>query len=589
MPDSDRQDRDAADVILESYGRYADRFRYLTLLARGNFDRRDWREVQRTSGLRLDIYSGFVAEGLAALRGRFGERIEDRVLWARIRGAYAGQVHARGDAELAETFFNSIVRRVFHTVGVDPTVEFVAPTTPRPAHEPPWSVTARHDRDGTTETLVRSLLTSFRFETPWEDLDGDARRIAGILSDEIGGDRVRGCEVVRAPFFRGKGAYVVGVVHADGGARPLVIAITNSDRRLAVDAVLLTEDEASIVFSFARAYFFVDLPRPRELVDFLRTIMPRKPVAELYNAIGLDRHGKTELYRAMLHHLETSDDRFEIAPGQRGMVMTVFTLPGFDVVFKVIRDRFEYPKTASHEEVRAKYRMVFRHDRAGRLVDAQEFEHLEFERRRFSEELLEQLLALAGETVEVRGERVVVRHLYTERRLVPLDVHLQRAGPVEAREAVLDYGQALRDLARTNIFPGDMLYKNFGVSRHGRLIFYDYDELCRLDECNFRVLPRPRDADEETAGEPWFFVGERDIFPEEFRAFLGLKGELLDAFLAVHGELLNVAYWRRMQELHRRGEVLDVYPYKSARRLRLRSRAREAPGTGGSRRQGAES
>jgi len=168
---------------------------------------------------------------------------------------------------------------------------------------------------------------------------------------------------------------------------------------------------------------------------------------------------------------------------------------------------------------------------------------------------------------------VVIAHLYTERRLNPLDVYLESAGPKAATEAVVDYGQALQDLAATNIFPGDMLLKNFGVSRHGRLIFYDYDELCPLSECRFRALPPPRDEDDETAGEPWFYVSERDIFPEEFRSFLGLPEDLLQAFLEHHAELLGPAFWWRMQELHARGEVLDVYPYRSARRLRWRPRS----------------
>jgi isocitrate dehydrogenase kinase/phosphatase len=250
------------------------------------------------------------------------------------------------------------------------------------------------------------------------------------------------------------------------------------------------------------------------------------------------------------------------------MVMCVFTLPGFDVVFKVIRDRFDPPKTVTHAEVREKYRLVFRHDRAGRLVDAQQFEELEFRRERFRPELLAQLLELAGETVHVRGDTVVLRHVYTERRLRPLDLYLREAPPEAARDAVTDYGQVLRDLAASNIFPGDMLLKNFGVSRHGRLIFYDYDELAPLAECRFRELPHSSDDGEESAGEPWYYVGERDIFPEEFRTFLGLRGELLQTFLAHHAELLGVAFWHRMQALHARGEVPDIYPYKASRRLR---------------------
>jgi isocitrate dehydrogenase kinase/phosphatase len=376
-------------------------------------------------------------------------------------------------------------------------------------------------------------------------------------------------------FLRAKGAYVVGRLLTRTGAEPILLAFTNPEGRIVVDAVLLTADEVSVVFSFARSYFFVEMEQPREMVAFLHAIMPRKPLAELYNAIGWNKHGKTELYRSILHHLATTDDRFEVAPGQRGMVMDVFTLPRFDVVFKVIRDRFEPPKTVTAEEVKEKYRLVFRHDRAGRLVDAQEFEHLAFDRARFDPKLLAELSAACSERVRIEGEKVVISHLYTERRLRPLDVYLREADFESARDAVVDYGQVLRDLAATNIFPGDMLLKNFGVSRHGRLIFYDYDELCPLSDCRFRALPPPRDEDDESAGEPWFYVDERDIFPEEFRNFLGLPEPLLRAFLEQHEELLSPAFWLRMQELHARGEVLDVYPYRSSRRLRWRMRSSE--------------
>jgi isocitrate dehydrogenase kinase/phosphatase len=335
----------------------------------------------------------------------------------------------------------------------------------------------------------------------------------------------------------------------------------------------------SVVFSFARAYFLVAMERPREMIDYLRTIMPRKPIAELYNALGFEKHGKTELYRGLLEHLASTDDRFVVAPGQRGMVMAVFTLPSSDVVFKVIRDRFDYPKTVTADQVRANYRIVFRHDRAGRLVDAQEFEHLAFDRAQFDPRLLAELLEDCAERVRLIEGRVVISHLYTERRLRPLDLYLREAGPEAARDAVIDYGQAIRDLAATNVFPGDMLLKNFGVTRHGRLIFYDYDELCALTDCRFRELPAPREDYDEGAAEPWFYVGERDIFPEEFRGFLGLPPPLLEAFLSHHCQLLGVAFWHRMQELHRSGEVLDIYPYRSMRRLQAMPRRSRNEGT----------
>ncbi len=573
----------AAAIVATSFDTYLARLRAIIAGARTHFEQRDWHAVQQDSTRRLDVYNDTVLEGLAALTELLGPAVQERATWAALRGAYAARIAGSGHAELAETYFNSFTRRLFHTIGVDPSLEFVAPVA---APEPPSpeavpaggdsALTVTFPCDGDLAAMFAAALEHFRHAAPYEDLAGDAGRLAAAVAERLPGARVLALELARPVCYRGKGAYLVGRLRAADGDVPFLVALTNPDGRIVVDALLTTADEVSIVFSFARAYFFVALERPREMVEFLLAIMPRKPVSELYSALGFNKHGKTELYRSLLQHLAASDDRFEIAAGQRGMVMAVFTLPSFDVVFKVIRDRFAYPKTVTHEEVRAKYRLVFRHDRAGRLVDAQEFEHLAFDRARFDPALLEELTTTCAERVRIDGERVVISHLYTERRLRPLDVYLRQSDGEAARDAVIEYGQALRDLAATNIFPGDMLAKNFGVSRHGRLIFYDYDELCTLTDCRFRQLPPPIDDPADGAAEPWFYVGERDIFPEEFRAFLGLTGELLEVFLAHHAELLAVGFWHRMQELHRRGEVLDIYPYRSARRLRRSPRAPRA-------------
>lgn len=563
-----RQDVQAcAASLVGAWGAYCDRFLDLTRRMRVLFERRDWAGMQRTAERRLDLYGVALDDVLGSLREAAGAHADDRAFWTELRDAFAARAEVRADAELAETFFNSATRRIFHTVGVDPAVEFVGGRDALPERGHPLGVTTTIEAGGSPHDLARRLLDRLRFSVGWEDPERDAARIAEKLRPWAP-ERL---EIARPIFYRGKGAYVVGRLEGGRGPAPFLLALSNPDGKVVAEALLLDENEISIVFSFARSYFAVELEYPRALIDFLQRIMPRKPTAELYNAVGCNRHGKSELFASLLRHLARSDDRFTIAPGQRGMVMCVFTLPGFDVVFKVIRDRFDPPKTTTRREVVEKYRLVFRRDRAGRLVDAQEFEHLEFAKARFEPELLEELLRLASETVEVRGDRVVIRHLYTERRLMPLDLYLKGATREESLEAVIDYGQVLRDLAATNVFPGDMLLKNFGVSRHGRLIFYDYDELTLLTDCVFRDLPEPTTDDEESAGEPWFYVGERDIFPEEFRGFLGLKGELLDTFLTRHGDLLDPAWWRGMQARIRSGEVIDIWPYRAERRLDTRS------------------
>jgi len=518
---------------------------------------------------RLDLYHRGVTEAHRTLSGLLGDRTHDRRLWSEIRAAHAGALDAADDPALARTFFNSITRRVFATAGVDPEIEFLDTG----ASEPPASPAPIESIacGGGLEAALRSLLVAGGWQVPWEDLGRDSRWVEALArtrtAEAWGGEAPAVIDLLAPVFFRRKGAYQVARLRSGDLVLPLVIALLNRGGRVAVDAVLMTEEEVSIVFSFTRSYFHADLDEPHGAVAFLQSILPRKPVAELYIALGYNKHGKTELYRQLRRHLDASQDRFEIAPGDRGMVMLVFTLPSYDLVFKVIRDRFAPPKTATRAEVIAKYQLVFRHDRAGRLVDAQEFEHLAFAAERFSEGLLQELTTGAAQSVRIEAGQVIIRHLYVERRVVPLNLFLREAEPAAAQEAVLDYGQTIKDLAATNIFPGDLLLKNFGVTRHGRVIFYDYDELCLLGDCNFRDLPAPRDLDDEMSAEPWFYVGGADVFPEEFARFLGLEGELRSAFVAAHGDLLTAAWWRRMQARHRAGEVIDIFPYRAGRRI----------------------
>lgn len=571
----------AAEAVRSGFDRHQVAFREITRRAPVRQRQRDWLGMQRDAAERLDLHGREVGRTVSEVEARLGGATRNRRTWARMKAAYRDLIVGRADSELAQTFFNSVTRRVFTTVGVDPEIEYLGSD-----FEPP--ATSADDAyrtyrwPGSTEMLIRQILLDRPIGVPYQDLDRDARLIARAIearcADGSGRPAVEAVDALHAVFYRNKGAYVIGRLQRRGGpVVPLVIALVNDDHRIVADAVLLTEDDASVVFSFTRSAFHADVPSPRGVIDFLKSIMPAKRVAELYIAIGYYKHGKAELYRDLVEHLGRSTDRFVVAPGDPGMVMLVFTLPSYDVVFKVIRDSFAVPKTVSHRQVRERYQLVFKHDRAGRLVDAQEFEHLALPRHRFSEALLAELAEVATRAVVLDGDRVVFTHVYTERRVTPLNLYLRQAAPAAAREVVLDHGRAIRDLAATNIFPGDLLLKNFGVTRHGRVIFYDYDELCLLTDCNFRAMPAARTDEEELSAEPWFAVAPGDVFPEEFIAFLGLYGELREAFLEAHADLLAPEFWKRMQSLQRQGEVVDIFPYRPGCRLR-------ATPTGGGRR-----
>jgi isocitrate dehydrogenase kinase/phosphatase len=566
LPD-ERQVAACARAAFRAFTAWQRDFRAITRRGDERFARRDWSELAHDVVERLDLWAERVELALGVVRRTLGAGALDRVSWGAVREAYANRIAALGGRELGETFFNSLTRRLFATVGVDSAVEFTGDEgEAAPAAAVPPAVRVHRGRDDTA-ALAREMLQA----SPVAPLLARPAESAALVAREIdralGGRPVETVEVLRPIFHRGFGGFLVGCVHAGGARLPLAVSLLNLEQGTVVDAVLLEENEVSIVFSFTRSYFLADLDDPAEAVPFLKRLMPRKPIGELYSALGYEKHGKTVLYRELRHHLAHSGERFVVAPGDRGLVMIVFTMPSYDVVFKVIRDRIPLPKTTAREEVRARYDLVFRHDRAGRLADAREFERLAFERARFSEELLEELARDAPETVRFEGDAVVFRQLYTERRMTPLNLYLQAASASDARAAVIDYGRAVRDLAASNIFPGDLLLKNFGVTRHGRVVFYDYDELCLLTDCRFRDLPASSSSEDELAGESWFYVGPRDVFPEEFRTFVGLPRDLLAVFESRHGELFHADWWRRMQRDHREGVAPRIFPYPRGRRL----------------------
>jgi isocitrate dehydrogenase kinase/phosphatase len=555
----------AAHAIQAAFLAYHARFTQITRRAKSRFEAREWREAQGDAVERLTLYRAMVNQTVDEVSALLAGNVRNAFLWHEIKTIHSRLSEGRQDTHLARTFFNSVTRRIFTTVGVDPSIEYVDQhERTSPAGQAPFW-TYRGGR--LTAEIVTDLFSGLPFRPEFHDLSRDAIRAAAAIDRALDGRIVGSVEVLPPIFYRGTVAYVVGRVRTSDGMLPLLFAFLHPEEGIVTDAVLLHEDEVSIVFSFTRSYFHVEVDRPQLTIAFLQSIMPRKPTDELYTAIGYNKHGKTVFYRNLMHHLASTDDRFEIAEGEPGLVMTVFALPSFNAVFKVIRDRFGQPKTTTREAVRARYALVFVHDRVGRLADAQEFEHLEFARSRFSPALLHELLTEAASSVRVEGDRVIIRHLYTERRVTPLNLYLRNAEPARSRDAIVDYGAAIKELAAANIFTGDMLLKNFGVTRHGRVIFYDYDELCLLTECHFRTIPVTDDPLLEMAADPWFSVSERDVFPEEFRAFFLLPGALGEAFLQRHGDLLDVKFWRDMQAKQASGDVVDVLPYPNERRL----------------------
>ncbi|OGA28765.1 MAG: bifunctional isocitrate dehydrogenase kinase/phosphatase [Betaproteobacteria bacterium RIFCSPLOWO2_12_FULL_67_28] len=577
-----RSDRasEVARTILTGFDRHYRLFREAAREAKRLFERADWAAMSELARARITMYDRRVQEGVEAVLARFPEIETDESLWPAIKLAYIPLLHDHRQPELAETFFNSVACQVLHRRYYRNEFIFWRPavaTEHLEGEEPAYrSYYPRKGGAGLRATLAR-IVRDFGFALPFENLQRDLKSVVHALRAKFPRpSRARPSlqiQVLASPFYRNKGAYIVGKAMNGHVELPFAVPVLQNGRReLFLDTLLTGQDELLILFSFARAYFFVDMEVPAAYVSFLRQLMPRKPRAEMYMTVGLHKQGKTVYYRDLHYHLNHSSDNFVTAPGIKGMVMLVFTLPSFLYVFKVIRDHFAPPKEMDRATVQQKYQLVKFHDRVGRLADTLEYSLVALPLERFDPALLEELKSEAASSIEIEGDRIVLKHVYIERRMQPLNLYVEEAlqdGDERRLEhALLEYGDAIKDLAGANIFPGDMLLKNFGVTRHERVVFYDYDEISYMTDCNFRRIPLPRSWEDEMSAEPYYSVGPQDVFPEQFGSFLVSDPHAREIFLRRHRDLTTPEFWQAKQAHIRAGEQEDVFPYPESMRFR---------------------
>lgn len=566
-----------AQAMLDGFNRHYRLFREASAAAKQRFEQADWHGQQRAQRERIEFYDKRVDEAVERLQRDFRAGTLPMDVWQQIKLHYIGLLTNHHQPELAETFFNSVTTKILHRsyfhndfIFVRPAVSTEYIENDEPAALPTYRA-YYPTKDTLHETFVR-IVTNFQLELEFEDLGRDIDHVLAAVISHLGEFRMRAnfqVQVLSSLFYRNKGAYLVGKIINGFNEIPFSLPILHTRRgQLVVDAALFGEDELLILFSFARAYFMVDMEVPSACVQFLRSMMPRKPRSELYNAIGLQKQGKNIFYRDFLYHLRHSSDRFRIAPGIKGMVMLVFDLPSFPYVFKVIKDFYPPQKDTTREAIQRKYLLVKQHDRVGRMADTLEYSNVAFPRSRFEDELIAELKHFCGSLIEEDGDTLVIRHAYIERRMIPLNIYLQEATPRQIEHAVVEYGNAIKDLVRANIFPGDMLWKNFGVTRHGKVVFYDYDEIEYLTDCNFRKVPAPRNEEDEMSGEVWYHVAPRDVFPETFGPFLLGNPAVREVFMKHHADLLDAAFWQSHKERILAGHVHDVFPYDPGKRFR---------------------
>ena len=568
---------DIARAMLDGFNRHYTLFREASAEAKQRFEAADWHGQQRGQRERIEFYDQRVEEAVERLQTEFRAADLPKDVWQEIKLHYIGLLTDHHQPELAETFFNSVTTKILHRSYFNNDFIFVRPavSTEYIENDEPASLPTYRayypTRETWRETWLR-IISNFQLEREFDDLGRDIDAVLKAFAREMGDFRMRAnfqIQVLASLFFRNKGAYVVGKVINGFNETPFALPVLHDDAgKLTIDTALFGEDDLLLLFSFARAYFMVAMEVPSAYVQFLRSMMPRKPRSEIYNALGLAKQGKNAFYRDFLYHLKHSSDRFRIAPGIKGMVMLVFDLPSYPYVFKVIKDFYPDQKDTTRELIKSKYLLVKQHDRVGRMADTLEYSNVAFPRARFDDELIAELKHFCPSLLEDDGDALVIRHVYIERRMIPLNIYLQEASLTQIEEVVVEYGNAIKDLVRANIFPGDMLWKNFGVTRHGKVVFYDYDEIEYLTDCHFRKVPLPRNEEEEMSGEVWYKVGPKDVFPETFGPFLLGNPGVRRVFMQHHADLLDAAFWQGHKERIQAGYVHDVFPYDESKRFR---------------------
>ncbi len=576
----------AARLTLEAFDRFNTSFRTITRRSRQRFEQRDWTGCRWDAIERLDAYENALDNAIAQLETALGERTRVPSLWVSAKERFASLVARRYDIDRAETFFNSVTRKMLRTVGINRAVEFFY-LHPKPTLSSPGEPIYRtYAREGDTASVIKSVLLDAPFKIGYEDVDRDAGLVAQevdlYLFPLLDSLQTFSVDVVKGVFYRNKEAYIIGRILIDTRVIPLIIPLANGPSGIHADTVLLRQSEASILFSFAYAYFSVDVERHDALIEFLRSFLPDSSLAELYTSLGYNRHGKTEFYRDLHRFVHLSKEQFVVAPGLEGAVMIVFTMPNFNFVFKVIKDRpcflrssLETPKVITQEQVRFQYNYVAHRDPAGRMVDTQEFENLRFRKKRFSETLLKEFVQAGRSNVTVTEDYVIIGHLYVQRKVVPLPLYLQCEREPEAiRRVLIDFGYFLKDVAASGVFPCDLFNTwNYGVTHWGRVVLYDYDDVLPIERVTFREKPLPRSEYEETEPEEnWIMATQEDFFMDELDRYSGIPQALKGIFKSAHGDLFSLAFWNDLTERVKRGEVFDVTPYDRRKRFEERKR-----------------
>nr|WP_241664427.1 bifunctional isocitrate dehydrogenase kinase/phosphatase [Ningiella ruwaisensis] len=555
--------------ILSGFDKSYRLYSRITSGAQERFENCQWRASSIAIKERITIYHQSLSEIVTEIYQSIHPQQLPDTFWQQTKEHYTKLLSDHPQFELAETFYNSVIGRIYRHGRIDNKIMFVLPSRCYLPGQDRHKVVNSFDTSGTVRAMYEAIFDTYRFKVDYDNFDLDLENLDQALRKRLNREQlasVHTVEVLKSVFYRGKAAYLVGRICMPDETLPFVIALQMTDMgTLMVDALLTERAHMSVIFGFARSYFMAETQHPAEVVAFLQELLPHKKHFELYTSLGFYKHGKTVFYRNFLQHLDSSEDHFELAPGIKGLVMAVFHLPSYGVVFKVIRDEFAESKKITREHVKDRYRLVKMTDRVGRMADTHEYVNFSFPRARFSQTLLSHLLQTCASSVILKEDEVIIKHLYCERKMTPLNLYLQQETDEDKqRAAIKDLGLCIKQIAYANIFPGDMLHKNFGITKTGRVIFYDYDEICYMNERNFRELPQ---SDDPYALDT-LSVAPDDVFPQQFEHFIVGKKHLKDMLKEYHGDLFTPQYWRELQAIAAKGIIQNFTPYPEHIRFR---------------------
>ena len=577
-----------AKKILLGFEHHYQNIKSASIEAKRCFEEKEWEKIENDSKLRLNFYdeqvdvfcknlsSELKKQTLYGAKAEFNETQKmdkfNSDFWKNTKHVYIELITSHKQPELAETFYNSVFCRIFSRSFYNNQYIFTKPCVSLnyiDMDEP--VIDSYFVDDGQLKETLTSVLNNYKFKCKFGNLDQDIERLQEQLIKQMPRlqSEVFELQFISTPFIRGKCAYIVGKIvtqlHPDV---PVLIALLNDENKgLYVDSLLTDIGSISIIFSFSRSYFFITTDYPSAIVEYLKELLPGKTRAVLYSAIGLHKQGKTLLYRHFLKYSKITSEKLIIAPGIKGMVMSVFTFPMYPYVFKVINDQFAPPKMGTKEMVKDRYYFVKNHVRIGRLADTWEFSNVAFPLKDIDDALLKELEKKASSNIEIENDLLIIKHMYIENKMTPLNMYLETANKKQQNHIINDYGKAIDELINSNIFPGDMLTKNFGVTRQNRVVFYDYDEITLMSTPIFKKIPEAKTYEQEMASEPWYYVGQNDVFPEEFKYFMLPNPYMKEVFNKKYKKLLDADYWVSIQEKIKQNGVMDYYPYGSEKRM----------------------